>query len=386
MAKQDLEKRQLMNITQVATVFTKYFDEKSIGVIANVARGEGLTWFKTVVKNNEEKGDVDKDLMTLGQDVIYAMEHPNEPESQSLIDFVNFMTDFKRIIMHRTVDGVYAQSYLTQLEELVTDSQVKFNLFKMFSIVNLRGSEAQKLLLQLLAKNGEKATIEDWGEILRNQQGQEHFDTLMLLFEQMENAFVREIQAELQKKPYNINKLQQMCNSITKTAVDIYRLQWFGEDKRKVDTWYSEIRQKYELSTILSSTMEQITDLPKSGYAQAAQMVTQIAELEAQISRLKIQFEKQEVDKSAEIQRLVRELETIKQTLADAQAQNQTLNAENSALRQDNAKLVQSRASREAQVKKLTKAAQGMKASLFSRGVNDFKKLAEEIEHGIDQR
>lgn len=386
MAKQAPAKKQLMNLTQIAAVFVKYFDSESIKAIANVARGEGLEWFKTIVKKNNEKGGVDKELMTLGQDVIYAMEHPDEPESQSFIDFVTFMTDFKQIITHRATDGIYAQSFLTQLEELITDHQVKFALFKRFSVVNLYGSEVQKLLLQLLAKNGEKATLEDWGEILRNQQGQEHFDTLMLLFEQMENAFVREIQAELHKKPYNINKLQQMCDGITKTAKDIYNLHWFGEDKRKVDTWYSEIRQKYELSTILSSTMEQITDLPKSGYAQAAQMVTQIAELEAQISRLKSQLEKQEGDKSAEIQRLVRELETIKKTLADAQAQNQTLNAENSALRQDNAKLVQSRASREAQVKKLTKAAQGMKASLFSRGVNDFKKMAEEIEKGIDQR
>ena len=74
-----------------------------------------------------------------------------------------------------------------------------------------------------------------------------------------------------------------------------------------------------------------------------------------------------------------------KQTLADAQAQNQTLNSENSALRQENANLGQSKNNSEAKLQQLIEGAKRMKSGIGSRGVKDYQQLVEEVNAGINR-
>lgn len=88
-------------------------------------------------------------------------------------------------------------------------------------------------------------------------------------------------------------------------------------------------------------------------------------------------------EKDAEIQRLQRELASVRQTLSDALALNQELNRENSLLRQRNTGLEHAKTNSENKLQHLLDGIGKMRSGIGSRGVNDVKDMAMAVQAGI---
>ena len=88
-------------------------------------------------------------------------------------------------------------------------------------------------------------------------------------------------------------------------------------------------------------------------------------------------------EKDAEIQRLQRELTSVRQTLSDALALNQELNRENSILRQRNTGLEHAKTNSENKLQRLLDGIGKMRSGIGSRGVNDVKDMAMAVQAGI---
>ncbi len=88
-------------------------------------------------------------------------------------------------------------------------------------------------------------------------------------------------------------------------------------------------------------------------------------------------------EKDAEIQRLQRELDSTRQTLADALALNQDLNRDNSILRQRNMGLEHAKQVSENKLQNLIASIGKMRSGFGSRGVNKVKDMADAAQAGF---
>ena len=148
----------------------------------------------------------------------------------------------------------------------------------------------------------------------------------------------------------------------------------------------SQIEAIYDLEKILmGNPVDYISKMPNPYTEKMASLEKQLTELQQQSAQAQQQSQRQITElqqilsaKTDELHSLTNTFNTTKQTLKAAQAQNQELNRQNSQLHQANETLLKTIETSDAKTRKLIEATK--KVGLLGSGVNNLKKLVEEME------
>lgn len=379
---QENKKLQLMTPTQIAQVVARKFDSSNLERVLSFVLHDITLDPKRLsdqVKANKDK-PMDEDakaVWNLAENLVYALEHSDEPESQAFMNSVKFMAQYRNVVENRATTPVYAMSFISQIDKLVEDKQVKFDLLNHMIDVNLQSPEATKLLIQLLVKNGENAPIEAWQAMLERVPNRHDIETAFTLFEQMEKAAARELQSELGKLPYDIQKISDICQKMARTAGYIAQSAWAGTDRTTVTEWQKNIREKYDLQRIIAANMEQIEQLPQSGYVRADKLESQVAELNRRIAELESQLRAKEQEIQQMSQNHEQAIKHKDDEIRASQEQANALRQQISGLQSQNADLVGKFTASKQKLKKLADAASSMQVGpLASRSAKEVRELA----------
>ncbi len=253
----------------------------------------------------------------------------------------------------------YSMMMLGKIDKFTND-KAKYDMLKFFTTSSSDKTESQKQALVMRANNPHATTRDLYNLMELYKRNGEH-DNLQTIFQDIDKIARKELNAELSKDTPDLTKVNNTVAFVKNSA---YLL---GD--RQIQ---NQVEEVYNVDKMLMpGAAEYISKAPDV-------QSTKIADLEKQIADLKQQL----AAKEQETQRINREMNALRQTLADAQDQNQTLNRENSALRQENTGLGQSKSNTDEKLQKLINAAKKMKGGLGSSGVNDYKKLVEELDSG----
>lgn len=391
MAKKDNEQVKWMNPTQLAEVFVDYFDRKTLEDLAmNVAKHSYTDIFakevsQFLVKFSREHNPDDRAFFDLMETLNYALQHPEAPESGPFLDSFKFLCQFRQFVnvgATEAFNDLYAKSFMSQLDTIVTDNKVKSALLlKLADRAFSCGRGADKALVDMLAKNGEHISVDQWRDVLNKLMKRyiSDFGIVWTIIEQMEKAAVKQIQAERSKVPYDVKALEIICRDMQNTTNSLINNIQGRFDAQQIQQQIRKITAKYDLSTILSADLEALEQLPKSGYEQAAALERDKAKMQQEIARLEAQkreLEQQLHGKSQEIEKINQELATARATLDESRSENETL-------REENAQLSKSKANSEHKLGKLIVGAHHIKSGLGSRGVNEYKQMVYDIEQTL---
>ena len=391
MAKKDNEKTKLMNPTQLAQIFVNEFDRTVVEEISEtVSKHSYADWVVGEVKKFLDKytraaNPTEGPLFDMMEALYYALTHSEGPESEAFLNSFKFLSQFKNFVdrgISETNAALYAQAFMTQIDTVITDNKTKAALLlKMADRAFACGRDADQALINLLAKNDEAVTFEQWQNILSKLTKRYVFDFGMVwtIVEKMEMAAIKQIQAERSKVPYDIKALEKISADIQNILYNLSDKALGRHDAQAIQDRLRETTKKYALSTILSADLEALEKLPKSGYEQATELELKTGKLQQQIAELerqKRELEQQLQGKDKEIERINQELATTKKALSESQGENQTL-------RQENSNLALSKQNSENKLTKLIEGARQIKSGLGSRGVNEYKQMVEDIDAGI---
>ena len=195
------------------------------------------------------------------------------------------------------------------------------------------------------------------------------------IFTDLETLARQELEHEFSKDAPDLKKVNNICG---KTII----ASKLTEDL-KIS---SQIEAIYDLNKILmGNPVEYISKMPNPYAEKIEALERQLTELQQQHAEAQQQSQRQITElrqilsaKTDELQRLTNTFNTTKQTLGAAQAQNQELNRQNSQLHQANETLLKTIATSDAKTRKLIEATK--KVGLLGSGVNNLKKLVEEME------
>lgn len=387
MAKKDNEQVKWLTPTQMAEVFVNKFDTKTLGdITTNIAQFSYGPRFANKLQlflerqesNKAELSHDDKKFLDMLKTLHYAMTHSETPEAEKFLSSFKFLSQFKYSVDVGASDNsgdLYTKSFLSHIDSVITDSKIKATLLlKLVDRAFSCGHGVDKALVDMLAKNGEHISVDQWRDVLNElmKRYSFDFDIAWTIIEQMEKGVVKQIQAERSKVPYDVKALERICRDMQDTIKSLINKIQDRIGAQQKQQQLREIADKYNLSTILSADLEALEQLPKSGYEQAAALEAENAKLQQEIARLEAQRRELEQQLHGKSQ----EIEKINQELATARAENETL-------REENAQLSQSKANSEHKLSKLIKAAQHIKAGLGSHGVNEYKQMVEDIEQTL---
>lgn len=272
--------------------------------------------------------------------------------------YQNFPSELRS---HGQTGEQYSLMMLGKIDKFTND-KAKYDMLEFFvgPMVNADETESQKQALVMRANNPHATTRDLYYLMLMRERNGEH-DNLQPIFQDIDTIARKELNAELSKDAPDLGKVNDIVNLVK-----------YGADVLGDKQIQKQVEEVYNVNKMLMpDAAEYISKAPDV-------QSTKIADLEKQIADLKQQL----AAKEQEAQRINSEMNTLRQTLADAQDQNQTLNRENSALRQENTGLGQSKSNTDEKLQKLINAAKKMKGGLGSSGVNDYKKLVEELDSG----
>lgn len=272
--------------------------------------------------------------------------------------YQNFPSELR---LHGQTGEQYSLMMLGKIDKFTND-KAKYDMLEFFvgPMVNADETESQKQALVMRANNPHATTRDLYYLMLMHERNGEH-DNLQPIFQDIDTIARKELNAELSKDAPDLGKVNDIVNLVK-----------YGADVLGDKQIQKQVEEVYNVNKMLMpDAAEYISKAPDV-------QSTKIADLEKQIADLKQQL----AAKEQETQRINSEMNTLRQTLADAQDQNQTLNRENSALRQENTGLGQSKSNTDEKLQKLINAAKKMKGGLGSSGVNDYKKLVEELDSG----
>lgn len=394
MAKKDNEQIQWLTPTQMAEVFVDKFDTKTLeDITTNIAKFSYEPW---IVKSLEDflaqqakteraLSEDDKKFLGMLETLHYAMTHSDTPEAAAFLNSFKFLSQFKHFVdvgASNENSALYAQSFLSQIDSVITDSKVKAALLLEFADRAFYcGYGADLALVNMLAKNDETITVAQWQDVMNKLTKRyiSDFGVVWTIVEKMENAAIKEIQAERSKVPYDIKVLEYISKNIKYMLANLSDKVNGRYDAQEIQSRLREIAKKYELATILSADLESLTKLPKSGYELATNLESEKIKLQQKISELESQkkaLEQQLQGKDKEIEKINQELATTRQALRESQSENDTLS-------QENTKLTESKESSEKKLTRLIEGARQIKSGLGSRGVNEYKQMVEDIEATI---
>lgn len=379
-----------MTATQMSKVFLTEFDSKALCNMAEaVAKRSYDEWFikelhDVLSKYKQEERDKtpeSKSFFEMLETLQYAIQHPAMPESETFLNSIKFLSQFRYFVSYSGTN-VHAQSFMNQIDKLIADGSVKCGLLlKMSEVVFRNGQPTDRMLIDLLVKNAEHVSAEDWKKLLRDLCSRWINDVSLvwIIIEQLEKTVAKDIQEELSKLPYDIKALETMSANITDAAKMVTQKIQGRHDEYQIRERLNSIQNKYQLEKILSSDIEQIGALPKSGYAQAEELERENLRLKQQIAQLESQqraMEQQLQGKDQEITRISQELATTQKALDEMREANQ-------GLQQNIEQLSQAKTNSENKLQQLIAGASQIKSGLGSRGVNEYKQMVKDIEAGI---
>ncbi len=195
------------------------------------------------------------------------------------------------------------------------------------------------------------------------------------IFADMEPMARKELDAELKSESSDIQKIKHIC-----AQVDICAR--YTDDAAII----AQVQDAYNVNKILmGNPVEYVSKMPNPYAEKMASLEKQLTELQQQSAEAQQRSQRQITElqqrlsaKEGELQNLTNMFNTTKQELRASQAQNQELNTQNSQLRQANEMLLKARETSDAKTRKLIDATK--KVGLLGSGVNNLKKLAEEME------
>lgn len=384
------EQVQWMTATQMSKIFLAKFDSTSLCNMAEaVAKRSYDEWFikelhdflSKYKQEDRNKTPESKSFFEMLETLQYALQRPAMPESETFLNSFKFLSQFRYFVGRGGTD-VHTQAFMSQLDKLVADGSVKCGLLlKMSEVVFRNGHPTDKMLIDLLVKNAEHVSAEDWKKILGDfcSRWISDISLVWIIMEQLEKSVAKELQEELSKLPYDIKVLEKMSANITDAVKTVTRNIQGRHDEYQIRERLNSIQNKYQLEKILSSDIEQIGELPKSGYAQAEELERENLRLTQQIAQLESQqraMEQQLQGKDQEITRISQELATTQKALDEMREANE-------ALQQNIEQLSQAKTNSENKLQQLIAGASQIKSGLGSRGVNEYKQLVKDIEADI---
>ena len=388
------EQIQWLTPTQMAEIFVNKFDTKILyDLISTIAKysyepqqADALRkYLDQQAKVEASLSENDKKFLGMLETLHYAMTHSDTPEAAAFLNSFKFLSQFKYFIdigSSEENSALYAQSFLSQIDSVITDSKVKAALLLEFADRAFYcGRGADLALVNMLAKNDETITVAQWQDVMNKltKRFVSDFGVAWTIVEKMEVAAVKEIQAERSKVPYDIKALEKISKNIQNMLHNLMDKVHGRYDAQEIQNRLREIAKKYELATILSADLESLTKLPKSGYELATNLESEKIKLQQKISELESQkraLEQQLQGKDREIEKINQELATTRQALRESESENHTLS-------QENTKLTESKESSEKKLTRLIEGARQIKSGLGSRGVNEYKQMVEDIEATI---
>ena len=253
------------------------------------------------------------------------------------------------------------------------NEELKYMFYKSFDIEGKGISEDVKSAALLRRSNSPLATVDDLFALL--QKNKEDKEKARKIFTDLETLARQELEHEFSKDAPDLKKVNNICG---KTIV-ASRLT--GDLRIS-----SQIEAIYDLNKILmGNPVEYISKMPNPYAEKIEALERQLTELQQQHAEAQQQSQRQITElqqilsaKTDELQTLTNTFNTTKQTLGAAQAQNQELNRQNSQLHQANEMLLKARETSDAKTRKLIEATK--KVGLLGSGVNNLKKLVEEME------
>ncbi len=313
----------------------------------------------------------------------YVIKNPYEQES------IDFMNAFKMVAVAsyakrggnaRYIDDIIndidVKNYMMLLMGKVDkfdNEELKYMFYKSFDVDGKGISEDVKNAALLRRSNSPLATVDDLFALLQNNK--EDKEKARKIFTDLETLARQELEHEFSKDAPDLKKVNNICGKT------IIASKLTGDLKIS-----SQIEAIYDLNKILmGNPVEYISKMPNPYAEKTEALERQLTELQQQHAEALQQSQRQITElrqilsaKTDELQTLTNTLNTTKQTLKAAQAQNQELNRQNSQLNQANEMLLKARETSDAKTRKLIEATK--KVGLLGSGVNNLKKLVEEME------
>ena len=313
----------------------------------------------------------------------YVIKNPYEQES------IDFMNAFKMVAIAscakrggnaRYIDDIIndvdVKNYMMLLMGKVDkfdNEELKYMFYKSFDVDGKGISEDVKNAALLRRSNSPLATVDDLFALLHNNK--EDKEKARKIFTDLETLARQELEHEFSKDAPDLKKVNNICGKT------IIASKLTGDLKIS-----SQIEVIYDLNKILmGNPVEYISKMPNPYAEKIEALERQLTELQQQHAEAQQQSQRQITElqqilsaKTDELQRLTNTFNTTKQTLGAAQAQNQELNRQNSQLHQANETLLKTIATSDAKTRKLIEATK--KVGLLGSGVNNLKKLVEEME------
>ena len=313
----------------------------------------------------------------------YVIKNPYEQES------IDFMNAFKMVAVAscakrggnaRYIDDIIndidVKNYMMLLMGKVDkfdNEELKYMFYKSFDVDGKGISEDVKNAALLRRSNSPLATVDDLFALLHNNK--EDKEKARKIFTDLETLARQELEHEFSKDAPDLKKVNNICGKT------IIASKLTGDLKIS-----SQIEVIYDLNKILmGNPVEYISKMPNPYAEKIEALERQLTELQQQHAEAQQQSQRQITElqqilsaKTDELQRLTNTFNTTKQTLGAAQAQNQELNRQNSQLHQANETLLKTIATSDAKTRKLIEATK--KVGLLGSGVNNLKKLVEEME------
>ena len=224
-----------------------------------------------------------------------------------------------------------------------------------------------------ICANSPLATVEDLFAL--QQMDAKNVEKTKQIFADMEPMARKELDAELKSESSDIQKIKHICGQVIICAN-------FTND----DAIIAQVKDAYNVNKILmGNPVEYVSKMPNPYAEKMVSLEKQLTELQQQSAEAQQKSQRQITElqqrlsaETDELQNLTNMFNETKQTLRVAQAQNQELNTQNSQLRQANETLVRARETSDAKTRKLIDATK--KVGLLGSGVNNLKKLVEEME------
>ena len=313
----------------------------------------------------------------------YVIKNPYEQES------IDFMNAFKMVAIAscakrggnaRYIDDIIneidVKNYMMLLMGKVDkfeNEELKYMFYKSFDVDGKGISEDVKNAALLRRSNSPLATVDDLFALL--QKNKEDKEKARKIFTDLETLARKELEEEFSKDAPDLKKVNNICGKT------IIASKLTGDLRIS-----SQIEGIYDLNKILmGNPVEYISKMPNPYAEKIEALERQLTELQQQHAEAQQQSQRQITElrqilsaKTDELQLLTNTFNSTKQSLGAAQAQNQELNRQNSQLHQANETLLKTIATSDAKTRKLIEATK--KVGLLGSGVNNLKKLVEEME------
>lgn len=325
----------------------------------------------------------------------FVTKNPDDTKSKNFMKFLENVMFTNRLIKGRIIaKQVQDFAQITSNEDVAMNAMLLLGKISAFQDEKLKYNCCKYLYKNMVSEssgaydvaykdvkeravticaNSPLATVEDLFAL--QQMDAKNVEKTKQIFADMEPMARKELDAELKSESSDIQKIKHICGQVIICAN-------FTND----DAIIAQVKDAYNVNKILmGNPVEYVSKMPNPYAEKMASLEKQLTELQQQSAEAQQRSQRQITElqqrlsaKTDELQNLTNMFNETKQTLRVAQAQNQELNTQNSQLRQANETLVRARETSDAKTRKLIDATK--KVGLLGSGVNNLKKLVEEME------